>query len=441
MNKLEPRPLIKFMTRLHKLSTLQTILLLYLTIQIAASTGPAFAVGVPTQAPPAARVNTQADTPAAPESTMSVTVIKGKIGRKPIYRELVTCGVAPSDALSVTSSFKGIFDFRRAQPEDEYQVCLSPQGRLEKLTYTSGLTDQYVAVRTDDGAFRAHHEKVPLQKEIVARTFTIYSSFYNAVIDQDEGYQLVTEVADIFSWDIDFYLYPRKGDSIRVLFEKHSLDGQFVKYGQILAAQYISSTETFSAFYFDDGRQDGYYDQNGVPLRKMFLRIPVKFGKLTSSYSIRRFHPISKRYKPHTGIDYGAPHGTPIFATASGTVEFSGWRGGYGKLVILRHSNGYKTYYGHCSRLLVGKGSRVKQGQVIARVGSTGQSTGPHVHYETRINGKPVNPTSIKSTKGNPLPEDLLAQFKDVVQHRLLMVEDILVTQTNDSTDIGSQLR
>ena len=152
----------------------------------------------------------------------------------------------------------------------------------------------------------------------------------------------------------------------------------------------------------------------------MFLRVPVKFGMRTSSYSIRRFHPISKKYKRHTGIDYSAAHGTPIFATAGGTVEFAGWRGGYGKIVVIRHPNGYKTYYGHCSRLLVKKGTYVKQGQTIARVGRTGQATGPHVHYEIRINGKPVNPNSIKSTKGEPLPSDQRARFDNLVQTRLL---------------------
>ncbi len=231
---------------------------------------------------------------------------------------------------------------------------------------------------------------------------------------------------DIFSWDIDFYLFPRKGDVIRVLFEKYFIEGHFVKYGKILAAQYISSSKTLSAYYFDDGRQPGYYDENGTPLRKMFMRVPVKFGTRTSSYSIRRFHPISKKYKRHTGIDYSAPHGTPIFATAGGKVEFAGRRGGYGKLMIIRHPNGYKTYYGHCSRLLVKKGKYVKQGQIIAKVGQTGQATGPHVHYETRINGKPVNPISIKTTKGKPLPIDQRERFELTLQTHMQMMADHL---------------
>ena len=373
--------------------------------------------------------------PSTSVSDVPLTVIDGKIGRQPVYTELVSCGVAPSEILTLARSFKGVFDFRNAKPKDEYQVCLTPQKKLQKLIYKTGLTDQYVAVRTEDDAFHTYRQEISLEKKTVARTFTIESSLYQAVLEQGETGHLVAAFTDIFSWDIDFYLFPRKGDTIRVLFEKYCHRGRFVKYGKILAAQYIGSSETFSAFYFDSGNQAGYYDETGAPLRKMFMRIPVKFGMRTSSFSTRRFHPISKRYKRHTGIDYGAPHGTPIHATAGGTVEFAGRRGAYGKLVIIRHPNGYKTYYGHCSRLLVKKGSQVKQGQVIAKVGRTGQATGPHVHYETRINGKPVNPNTIKTGKGKSLPADQRARFESMLQVRMRMMADQLFSDNRSAAE------
>ena len=369
------------------------------------------------------------EVPGSPAVESALTIIDGRIGRQPIYNVLVGCGIAPSEVLSLTRSFKGIFDFRKARPQDEYQVCLTPQKTLQKLTYKRSLTNQYVAVKKDNGTFHSYRREILPDKQVVAKTFTIKSSLYQAVTGKGESGHLVAAFADIFSWDIDFYLYPRKGDTIRVLFEKYTLDGKFIKYGNILAAQYIGSSKSFSAYYFDDGRLAGYYDENGVPLRKMFLRVPVKFGMRTSSYSIRRFHPISKKYKRHTGIDYSAPHGTPIFATAGGTVEFAGWRGGYGKLMIIRHPNGYKTYYGHCSRLLARKGAYVKQGQTIARVGRTGRATGPHVHYEVRINGKPVNPKTIKSTKATPLPADQRASFDKLVQNRRMTFKDYLYSE------------
>jgi hypothetical protein len=384
----------------------------------------ASAARLPAQSHPGVTADSPIEISAAPAASSPLTIIDGRIGRQPVYNVLVGWGIAPSEVLSLTRSFKGIFDFRKARPKDEYQLYLTPQKKLQKLTYKTSLTDQYVAVKTDSGAFHSYRREISLEKETVARTFTIESSLYQAATGQGETGDLVAAFADIFSWDIDFYLYPRKGDTIRMLFEKYTLDGKFIKYGNILAAQYIGRSKAFSAFYFDDGRQAGYYDENGVPLRKMFLRVPVKFGQRTSSYSTRRFHPISKKYKRHTGIDYSAAHGTPIFATAGGIVEFAGRRGGYGKLVVVRHPNGYKTYYGHCSRLLVKKGSYVKQGQTIARVGRTGQATGPHVHYEVRVNGSPVNPVSIKSTKGYPLPAEQRADFDNLVQSRLLTMEE-----------------
>ncbi len=388
-----------------------------------------------------ALVSLQTKYPSGPTSTALSTVIDGKIGRQPVYTELVSRGVAPSEVLSLARSFKGVFDFRNARPKDEYQVCLSPQKKLQKLIYTTGLTNQYVAIRTDNGTFHTYREEISLEKETVAKTFTIESSLYLAVTGQGETSHLVAAFTDIFSWDIDFYLSPRKGDKIRMLFEKYYHKGEFVKYGKILAAQYIGSSQTFSAFYFENGHQTGYYDENGVPLRKMFMRIPVKFGMRTSSFSIRRFHPISKKYKRHTGIDYGAALGTPIHATAGGTVEFAGWRGGYGKLVILRHPNGYKTYYGHCSRLLVKKGVHVEQGQAIAKVGQTGQATGPHVHYETRINGKAVNPNSIKTARGKSLPSDQRARFEAMLQTHMQMMADRLFPSSQKTASKASNLR
>jgi len=378
-------------------------------------------------------VSFQTKFPPTVESNAPLTVIDGKIGRHPVYNELVACGVAPSEVLSLARSFRGVFDFRNARPKDEYQVRLTPQRKLQKLVYRTGLTNQYVAVRAGNGAFHTYRQEISLEKEIVARTFTIESSLYQAVTEQGETSHLVAAFTDIFSWDIDFYLFPRKGDMIRVLFEKYNFKGRFVKYGKILVAQYIGSSETFFAIYFDNGRQSGYYNENGVPLRKMFMRIPVKFGMCTSSFSTRRYHPISKKYKRHTGIDYGAPLGTPIHATAGGIVEFAGRRGGYGKLVIVRHPNGYMTYYGHCSRLLVKKGRPVKQGQAIAKVGRTGQATGPHVHYETRINGKPVNPNSIKTARGKPLPSDQRARFELVLQTRMQMMADRLFPESQQT--------
>jgi murein DD-endopeptidase MepM/ murein hydrolase activator NlpD len=360
-----------------------------------------------------------------------VSVVEGLIRNRTLYDALTACDIPPAEILSLSRSFKPVFDFRCSRPKDSYKVSVDSQNLIQKFVYKTSPLDEYEAVKEDSGDYTVHKRKIVLDRQVIAKVFTIESSLYQAVADSGETQQVAGLIADIFAWDIDFYLYPRKGDQIAVVYERCYKDGAFVQYGDILAARYVGKQKIFSAFLFNDGQFDGYYDETGQPLKKMFLRTPLKFGRMTSSYSIRRFHPVSKRYKPHTGIDYGAPTGTPIMATANGKVTFAGRKGGYGKLIIVKHPNGYQTYYGHCSRLLLKSGQLVEQGQVIARVGSTGVSTGPHVHYEVRVSGKPIDPNKVKKSRGKPLKADLLASFMDVVDERLLLVDGLLKEKTD----------
>jgi len=368
-------------------------------------------------------------TAVVPSTTFNV--VEGVLRNRTVYEALTACHIPAAEILSLSRSFKPVFDFRSARPKDVYQVSVDNRNLIQKFVYKTSPLDEYEAIKNQEGGYNVHKRDIVLEREQVAKVFTIETSLYEAVTDSGEDRAIAGMIADIFAWDIDFYLYPRKGDRIAAVYERCYKDGVFVKYGKILAARYAGKHKTFSAFLFNDGRFDGYYDETGQPLKKLFLRTPMKFGKMTSGYSIRRFHPISKRYKAHTGIDYGAPRGTPIMATANGRVTFSGWKGGYGKLLIVKHANGYQTYYGHCSRLLKKRGQLVEQGQVIARVGSTGISTGPHVHYEVRVNGKPINPNKVKKSRGRPLSPELLAKFRPIVEERLAMVESLLEEKTS----------
>jgi len=367
---------------------------------------------------------------AAAPSSPNINVVEDRLRNRTLYEALVACQISPSEILSLSRSFKPVFDFRSARPKHCYQVSVDDHNSIQKFVYKTGPLDEYEAIRNDAGGYSVHKRDIVLERRQFEKVFTIETSLYQAVADSGENRAIAGLVAEIFAWDIDFYLYPRKGDRIAVVYERCYRDGEFVKYGKILAARYAGKQKTFSAFFFNDGRFDGYYDETGQPLKKMFLRTPMKFGKMTSGYSIRRFHPVSKRYKAHTGIDYGAPRGTPIMATANGRVAFAGWKGGYGKLIIVKHPNGYQTYYGHCSRLLKKRGQLVEQGQVIARVGKTGVATGPHVHYEVRVAGKPINPNRVKKSRGKPLSPELLAQFRQTVDERLVLVESLLEEKT-----------
>ena len=361
----------------------------------------------------------------------TVSVVEGQIRNRTLYDALAACDIPPAEILSLSNSFKAVFDFRSSRPKHYYQVSVDDQNLIRKFVYKTGPLVEYEAVKDGNGSYTVQKREISLNRQMVAKVFTIESSLYQAVANSGESQQIAAQVADIFAWDIDFYLYPRKGDRIAVVYERCYKDGAFVKYGNILAARYAGKQKTFTAVLFNDGQFSGYYDENGKPLKKMFLRTPLKFGKMTSRYSIRRFHPVSKRYRAHTGIDYGAPAGTPILATANGRVTFAGWKGGYGKLIVIKHPNGYKSYYGHCSRLLKKRGQVVEQGQVIAKVGSTGVATGPHVHYEVRVGGKPINPNKVKKSRGEPLKSELLAKFKQTADERLRLVDDLLEEKTS----------
>jgi murein DD-endopeptidase MepM/ murein hydrolase activator NlpD len=345
-------------------------------------------------------------------------IFNEKLESYTLYEKLRLIGISSTEIMKLTSSFKDYFDFRYALPVHKFTAKTDNAGLIEEFVYKTDPENQFIAVRNENNTFDVSKKEIIPDISIETSEFEIDSSFYDAVIKSGESPALAAQFAEIFSWDIDFYLYPRKHDKIQILYEKKFVNQSFCGYGKILAARYIGSSESFSAFYFDDGKTKGYYDESGRPLKKMFLRVPVKFGVLTSSFSIRRFHPVHEKYKAHTGIDYGAPKGTPIFATANGTVIFSGWQNGYGNLVILRHPNGYKTYYGHCNTLIARKGDYIEQGQVLARVGETGIATGPHVHYEVRINNRPVDPNTVKAKKGKPVSADKLEAFKTLVQIR-----------------------
>jgi murein DD-endopeptidase MepM/ murein hydrolase activator NlpD len=225
---------------------------------------------------------------------------------------------------------------------------------------------------------------------------------------------LALNLSDIFAWDIDFTTALRKGDTFRILVEGLYRDGEFKKYGNIVAAEFVNYGVLSRAYRFEvDGRAD-YYDAEGRSLRKAFLKAPLSFRRISSGFSKSRLHPVLKIRRAHNGTDYVAPKGTPVSAIGNGQVQAAGPQGGYGKLVVIRHPNGYKTFYGHLSGIAKGvrKGASVTQGQLIGTVGSTGISTGPHLHFEMRVGDRPVNPRKVEIPAGQPVPEALIASYR-----------------------------
>jgi murein DD-endopeptidase MepM/ murein hydrolase activator NlpD len=212
------------------------------------------------------------------------------------------------------------------------------------------------------------------------------------------------DLADIFAWDLDFHTEIQKGDSFGVAVEKMYLDGRFIRYGRILAAEFVRGPRHLHAVWFDEGGAPGYYASDGTSLRKAFLRSPLKYTRISSGFSFARLHPILGTVTPHLGIDYAAPAGTPVVASADGIVTLAGWYGGFGQAVRLRHPTGYETLYGHLSRIGVRPGQRVSQGTVVGSVGSTGLATGPHLDYRISRNGVFLNPLTVKLPPAEPIP-------------------------------------
>ncbi len=304
-------------------------------------------------------------------------------------------------------------DPKRLLPGTEFRGVLSPGGRLETLQVIFDRRNEVHLIAGPDGIIAERIER-PLISEVVRLEGVVESSLFGAVEAAGGGAELAVRMAQIYQWDIDFLRDLRKGDRFVVVADRQSVEGEFFGWGTIFAARFVNGKRTLDAVvYPDDNGRLGYYDLNGHPLRKQFLRSPLKFSRVTSRFSMSRYHPVLKRRMPHYGVDYGAPVGTPVHATADGTVTRAGRSGGGGNMVTVRHTNGYETNYLHLSRYGKGvrRGVRVSQGQVIGYVGSTGLSTGPHLDYRVKLNGRWINPLTISSPPVKPLAEERLQRY------------------------------
>jgi murein DD-endopeptidase MepM/ murein hydrolase activator NlpD len=271
-------------------------------------------------------------------------------------------------------------------------------------------------VTRDGQGFSADVLKNPLETHVRTASGTIDRSLYEAVAAAGARDQTALALAQIFGWDIDFALDIRPGDSFAVTYEELFEDGKFVKDGAVLAAMFRNNGRVYrAARYVDPTGAANYYTPEGRSLRRAFLRTPVDFTRVSSTFDLHRMHPILNLIRAHTGVDYAAPMGTPVHAAGSGHVRFMGDKGGYGNAVEIDHSQGIVTVYGHLSRFAQGihVGSRVNQGELIAYVGMTGLATGPHLHYEYRVNGVFENPQSVHLPDALPIEGEWLADFKE----------------------------
>ena len=315
-------------------------------------------------------------------------------------------GVERGEAAAIVAALRGSVNMRRLAPGERLVVRLESDGRPAEIGYVRSPAERYEIRPGGDGQWAVTAVRPDVDTRVVAIAGEVRDSLFASMERLGEAAGLTARLVNLFEWDFDFAADSLPGDRFRLLVEKRYVGDAFLGYGDVLIAQYSSverSLLTSVGFGEPAGRRE-YYDATGRSVKKMFLRAPLDFTRVTSGYSHARFHPVLGGYRPHLAVDYGAPIGTPVRAVADGVVTHAGWNGGYGISIWLRHARGYETMFNHLSKIDVRRGDRVRQRQVIGRVGSTGLSTGPHLDYRVRKGGIFVNPLGEKFIPGSPVP-------------------------------------
>jgi murein DD-endopeptidase MepM/ murein hydrolase activator NlpD len=337
-----------------------------------------------------------------------------------LFAVLSLLGIPDAEIFDIMKAAKKIYDLRKIIPGQKIIVFLeeAPQAVGKLLVQIDPFRS--LKVERSENGFHVVEEKTPLDRDLVSHKGVISDTLYDSARRSGVPAEVILDLSDIFAWDVDFSTEIQSGGHFRVVYEVFKNQEQILRTGRVLAAELMNEGEIYRAYYFSDG-SDGkgdYYDEKGRSLKKAFLRSPLRYRYISSGFTTKRFHPVLKVNRPHLGVDFAAPRGTPVMAASDGTVHFVGWNGGHGKTVIIQHRNGYSTLYGHLSSYGEGirKGKKVEQGEMIGRVGSTGLSTGPHLHYTLMRHGRPINPKNADVVRGEPLPKSWETSFKEKVE-------------------------
>lgn len=358
-------------------------------------------------------------------------MVKGRIQPGQTITSLFADIFSPQQIHILNQSAKSVFPLSKLCAGQPYELCLI-NGNFNSFAYDIDREEQLIVRQESDGFTVT---KVPIaytvQTDLVMGVIT--SSLFEAVIASGESEVLAISLADMFAWDVDFIRDIQPGDSFEAVVEKRFREGATAGYGRILAARFTNQGQAYNAYLFKDGDQPAaYYDENGRSLRKAFLKAPLSFSRISSGFNMRRLHPITKKVRPHPAVDYAAPSGTPIKTVADGTITFAAYKRYNGNCVKIRHPGGWETMYNHMSRFGRGvkRGTKVRQGQLIGYVGTTGRSTGPHLDFRMYKNGAAVNPLKIKALPSAPVSAKHLAGFKQTVTRLAARLDGKQLIQT-----------
>ncbi len=319
-------------------------------------------------------------------------------------------GATPQQTNQLNTIDNTVFDARSIRAGKQYLALYNNDSVFSYFIYLPSLTESIVIHIKDSIHVEKQVKEITKVRKVA--DVTIESSLWNALVNNGLDYNLAITLSDIYAWTIDFFgLQPN--DRVRFMYDEMFVDSTSIGTGMIYAASFIHSRDTLQAYYYEYGDNKGYYNEKGESLRKAFLKAPLNYRRISSHFTYHRMHPIFKTVRAHTGVDYAAPLGTPVVSIGDGTVIEKGYKGGGGNTVKIRHNSTYTTAYLHLSKYgKINVGQRVSQGDVIGYVGSTGNSTGPHLDFRVWKNGTPVDPLKLESPKADPVPDSQMADFE-----------------------------
>lgn len=322
-----------------------------------------------------------------------------------------------TDLSEILHSARGKHNLSQLRVGNSYLFETDKNNNIRGMEYA---IDDYSFLRIvkSSGGFRSEKKEIEYDKKTGSLFINIKNNLISSMPGNNkENLRLALELSDIYAWDIDFFSDLRNCDSVKVVLEELWLGNKFKGFGNIMAAEFLNNGKLHKAYRFEHDGSADYFDADGKSLKKALLRSPLKFSRISSYFSKNRFHPILRTYRPHLGIDYAAPAGTPVSAAGNGVVLLSGYQGEYGRMVSIKHPSGFQTYYGHLSSIAGGvrQGEKVSQGDVIGYVGQTGLATGPHLDYRIKINDRFVNPLTVALPQGESIPKTMQSKFKQTI--------------------------
>ncbi|MCJ7595207.1 MAG: M23 family metallopeptidase [Desulfobacterales bacterium] len=365
------------------------------------------------------------------------------LGKRTLSGALASQGIPQSTIARIAQALDLHLNLRQLQPKDTLQLYYSPEGAVTRVVYRQSPLDIFEVHRQEHN-WNAYKRDMDVDRRVTLVAGTLENTLLDSIEKLGESPRLVFDFAGIFAWVFDFAADSQPGDRFRMIVEKLYVEGQFVQYARILAAEYESGHTVHTATYFQEKGRGDYYTPDGESLRRAFLKSPLDFSRISSRYNRNRRHPILGGVRPHLAVDYAAPTGTPVWAVADGMVKFAGWKSGYGKTVVLNHKASYQTIYSHLSRFGKGirSGTKVLQRQVIGYLGSTGVTTGPHLDYRVMKGGRLVDPLKQTFLRGEPVSQSSWSSFVAARDSYLLQLRSSLRPKatTQASKDISESL-